>query len=155
MAPHVDSAGARAPSWTSAALRRAASAASVRSRNTTRSRAARALDDAIYVIVQIEGRAGIERIADIAAVPGIDAVFVGPYDLAMSLGVAPGSPRVFAAAQRLADSVAQGPASASISTTRRTAAWAARRFALQVVSFDGRMLADAARATAARAGGGR
>jgi 2-keto-3-deoxy-L-rhamnonate aldolase RhmA len=110
------------------------------------------LNDAVFVVVQIEGRAGIERLGDIAAVPGIDALFVGPYDLAMSLGVEPGSPQVFAAAERLAGSVRQGPAlGIYLDDPGQCGTWAARRFALQVVSFDGRMLADAARAMAARA----
>ena len=62
----------------------------------------RALGDATYVVAQIEGRQALANIAAIAAVPGIDAVFVGPYDLALSLGVPPGSPQVFAAAEELA-----------------------------------------------------
>ncbi len=114
-----------------------------------------ALGDAAYVVAQIEGRTAIDRIADIAAVPGIDAVFVGPYDLAMSLGVAPGSPEVFEAAERLAHAVPGGPTlGIYIDDPARCAEWRARRFALQVVSFDGRMLANAARDVVARARAG-
>lgn len=40
----------------------------------------------ISVTVQIETAAGVENAAEIAAVDGIDAVFVGPSDLAASLG---------------------------------------------------------------------
>ncbi len=112
----------------------------------------RMLDEATFVVVQIEGRAGIERLADITAVPGIDAIFVGPYDLAMSLGVAPGSPEVFAAAEQLAQSVKRGPAlGIYLDDPSQCGSWAAHRFALQVVGFDGRMLADAARAIAGKA----
>lgn len=112
----------------------------------------RSLNDATYVVVQIEGRAAIERIGAIAAVPGIDAVFVGPYDLAMSLGVPPGSPQVFAAAERLAQSMPNGPTlGIYIDDPARCADWAARRFSLQVVSFDGRMLSNSARAVVAQA----
>ena len=112
----------------------------------------RMLNDSTYVVVQIEGRQAIERISEIAAVPGIDAVFVGPYDLAMSLGVPPGSPQVFEAAARLADSVPRGPAlGIYIDDPARCGEWAARRFSLQVVGFDGRMLADAARSIVAQA----
>jgi len=112
----------------------------------------RMLDEAVYVILQIEGRTGIERLADIAAVPGIDALFVGPYDLAMSLGVAPGSAQVFETAGQLAGSVTSGPAlGIYLDDPRQCGAWAARRFPLQVVSFDGRLLADAARGAAAAA----
>jgi 2-keto-3-deoxy-L-rhamnonate aldolase RhmA len=38
------------------------------------------------VIVQAEHALGVENIESIAAVPGIDAVLLGPYDLAASLG---------------------------------------------------------------------
>lgn len=115
----------------------------------------RSLDDATYVVVQIEGRQAIDRIGDIAAVPGIDAVFVGPYDLAMSLGVPPGSPEVYAAADKLAQSLPKGPTlGIYVDDPARCADWSARRFALQVVSFDGRMLANAARAVVAAARSG-
>lgn len=40
----------------------------------------------ICVIAQIETRVALEALEDIAAVPGIDALFVGPADLAASLG---------------------------------------------------------------------
>jgi len=112
----------------------------------------RMLDDSTYVVVQIEGRNAIDRIAEIAAVPGIDAVFVGPYDLAMSLGVAPGSTQVFAAAERMAEAVPRGPTlGIYIDDPARCGDWAARRFALQVVSFDGRMLSNGARTVVTQA----
>ncbi len=115
----------------------------------------RMLDESTFVVVQIEGRRAIERIAEITAVPGIDAIFVGPYDLAMSLGVPPGSEQVFAAAAKLADAVPRGPAlGIYIDDPARCADWAARRFAFQVVSFDGRMLSNAARAVVAQAKSG-
>ena len=40
----------------------------------------------IPIIAKIENRQGVENIEEIAAVDGIDAVFVGPYDLSASLG---------------------------------------------------------------------
>jgi 4-hydroxy-2-oxoheptanedioate aldolase len=39
------------------------------------------------LILQIEGKAGLEAFDDIVQVPGIDVLFVGPYDLSQSLGV--------------------------------------------------------------------
>ena len=39
------------------------------------------------VIIQIENKIGVENINEILKVPGLDAVFVGPYDLSQSLGV--------------------------------------------------------------------
>ena len=39
------------------------------------------------IIMQIEGREGIENIDEILGVGGIDIVFIGPYDLSQSLGL--------------------------------------------------------------------
>jgi 2-keto-3-deoxy-L-rhamnonate aldolase RhmA len=38
------------------------------------------------VIVMVEDREGLEQVGDIAAVEGLDAIFVGPGDLSLSLG---------------------------------------------------------------------
>jgi 2-keto-3-deoxy-L-rhamnonate aldolase RhmA len=43
-------------------------------------------NDEIGVIVQIESREALDALAGICAVPGIDAVFIGPSDLAAALG---------------------------------------------------------------------
>ena len=40
-------------------------------------------------LVMIETRAGLERAAEIAATPGLDGIYVGPSDLALSLGLQP------------------------------------------------------------------
>ena len=40
----------------------------------------------ICVMVQIESRAGVAAVKDIAAVDGVDCIFVGPSDLAAALG---------------------------------------------------------------------
>jgi 4-hydroxy-2-oxoheptanedioate aldolase len=64
----------------------------------------------VLCIVQIETREAVDNVDEIAAVSGVDALFVGPYDLSLSLGLPLGSPdidrqldRVFAAsrAQRI------------------------------------------------------
>ena len=39
------------------------------------------------VIVQIEHISAVKRLADIIAVPGVDGVIIGPYDLACSMGI--------------------------------------------------------------------
>jgi 2-dehydro-3-deoxyglucarate aldolase len=66
------------------------------------------VNDNIAVTVQIESRAGVEAAAGIAAVGGVDGLFIGPSDLAAAYGhlAAPGHPevqqaiaRVFAAAK--------------------------------------------------------
>ena len=40
-------------------------------------------------LVMIETRAGLEQVAEIAATPGLDGIYIGPSDLALSLGLHP------------------------------------------------------------------
>lgn len=40
------------------------------------------------IILQLEGKKAIDNLDEIIAVPGIDILFIGPYDLSQSLGVA-------------------------------------------------------------------
>jgi 4-hydroxy-2-oxoheptanedioate aldolase len=44
-------------------------------------------DDHVSLFVQIETAAGVDAAAEVAAVDGVDGVFVGPSDLAASLGL--------------------------------------------------------------------
>ena len=46
----------------------------------------KSINDHICVMVQIESRAGVAAAREIAAVDGVDCVFVGPSDLAAGLG---------------------------------------------------------------------
>ena len=46
----------------------------------------RDIDDNITVVVQIESRAGFAAVDEIAAVEGVDGLFVGPSDLAAAFG---------------------------------------------------------------------
>lgn len=39
------------------------------------------------LIVQIEGKRGVENVQEIVAVEGIDVIFLGPYDISSSLGI--------------------------------------------------------------------
>jgi 2-keto-3-deoxy-L-rhamnonate aldolase RhmA len=43
------------------------------------------------VMVQIETRGALEQAAEIAALPGVDVLFLGPYDLGHALGLPPGA----------------------------------------------------------------
>ena len=54
------------------------------------------INDNIAVVVQIESRAGVAAAAEIAAVDGIDGLFIGPSDLAAGYGHLgkPGHPEV-------------------------------------------------------------
>jgi 2-dehydro-3-deoxyglucarate aldolase/4-hydroxy-2-oxoheptanedioate aldolase len=44
-------------------------------------------DDAVLTIAQIETAGGVEHVDEIAAVDGLDVLWLGPYDLSISLGV--------------------------------------------------------------------
>jgi 4-hydroxy-2-oxoheptanedioate aldolase len=60
----------------------------------------------VALILQIESAAGIEAANGILELAGIDALFIGPYDLSQSLGI-PGQTshaRVFAAAEGIVNS---------------------------------------------------
>ncbi|MFF1732190.1 aldolase/citrate lyase family protein [Streptomyces sp. NPDC058247] len=56
----------------------------------------------VTVTVQVESPEGIRQLAEIAAVPGVDAVFIGPADLAASMGHlgAPQHPEVVEAIEK-------------------------------------------------------
>jgi 2-dehydro-3-deoxyglucarate aldolase/4-hydroxy-2-oxoheptanedioate aldolase len=40
------------------------------------------------LVLQIESREGLAHVEEIAAVPQVDALFIGPYDLTISMGIA-------------------------------------------------------------------
>src|SRR5690606_26080578 len=43
-------------------------------------------NDEVCVLVQVETREAMARLDEIAAVPGVDGVFIGPSDLSASFG---------------------------------------------------------------------
>jgi 2-keto-3-deoxy-L-rhamnonate aldolase RhmA len=61
--------------------------------------------DALCVIVQVETAEAVENIPAIAAVSGVDAIFVGPGDLAASMGHA-GNPMHKDVQERIAQAIA-------------------------------------------------
>lgn len=48
---------------------------------------AKAANDQTCVVVQIETAQALDRLPEIAAVPGVDAIFIGPADLSASMGL--------------------------------------------------------------------
>ncbi|AEE46205.1 HpcH/HpaI aldolase family protein [Cellulomonas fimi] len=64
-------------------------------------------DDHVSLLVQVETAEGVDAAADIASVDGVDGVFVGPSDLAASLGLLGRQthPDVVAAVRRTFDAV--------------------------------------------------
>jgi 4-hydroxy-2-oxoheptanedioate aldolase len=50
------------------------------------------IDDEVFLAVQIESAQAVERAEEILAVEGIDGCWIGPADLARSMGVDPRTP---------------------------------------------------------------
>ncbi len=106
-------------------------------------------NDRIVGIIQVENRPAVERVADIAAVPGVDVLFIGPRDLSYDLGV-PGDTsapvfreavqRVLAAADHAG--IAAGILAPDADTARR---YADDGFRFIGVSSDATLLAMAGR----------
>lgn len=45
------------------------------------------LNEEQMVLIHVEGVEGLENLGEIVAVPGLDVIFLGPYDLSQSLGI--------------------------------------------------------------------
>jgi 2-keto-3-deoxy-L-rhamnonate aldolase RhmA len=110
---------------------------------------ARANQD-LAVVLQIEHADAVAAIDDIARVNGVDALFVGPYDLSASLGI-PGEvsdARVTAAIDRIGEVCRQRDVTAGIFGIDAAAArpWIAKGFTLIAVGIDTLFLGGAAEA---------
>jgi len=94
------------------------------------------INEQICVLVQIESRLGVAVASQIAAVPGVDCVFVGPSDLAAAYGHLgnPGHPEVQAA---IAEVFAAGRAAGKPLGILAPAEADARRYLAMGASFVG------------------
>lgn len=118
----------------------------------------RSANEDVMCIVMIETKQAVERIDEILAVPGIDAVYVGPADLSLTLGLPPAADqqdqrfhdalaRVVAACER--HGVIPGiHASSALAAARREAG-----FRMITVAFDHAPVAAALTADLERARG--
>ncbi|WP_306113212.1 MULTISPECIES: HpcH/HpaI aldolase/citrate lyase family protein [unclassified Roseovarius] len=111
-------------------------------------------NEQMCLLVQVETRAGLAALGDIAQVDGVDGIFIGPSDLAADMGYLGKSdhPEVQAAIKEaLSDIRAAGKAAGILAVDHDTALtyrdWGAQFLA---VGIDVVMLATAARATMAR-----
>ena len=100
------------------------------------------------VVVHIETAEAVTGAAEIAAVDGVDVVFIGPTDLSQSLGV-PGQPQhptVLAAIEAIIAAVAPSPAALGIMVPNPAAArhWRARGARYIAIGLEN-ILAPAAR----------
>jgi 4-hydroxy-2-oxoheptanedioate aldolase len=86
----------------------------------------------VSILVMIEGREGLDALADIIAIPGLDGIFLGPVDMSQSLGVGgqPEHPKVIAA---IGDAVAAASARGIVTAVFAPNVAAARRWIAQGV----------------------
>lgn len=108
-------------------------------------------DNEVAAIVQVETVIGVANVSEILAVPGIDMVFIGPGDLAVSLGFPGGSPEHDAAIRRIivaahAAGVPVGIFSLTVDSMRE---WASLGVTFFLLSGDLAMLAQQAGSLAA------
>jgi 4-hydroxy-2-oxoheptanedioate aldolase len=76
----------------------------------------------LVLMVQIESQKGLENLDHILAVPGVSSIFIGPNDLAFSLGVEVGSREHEAAVQRILAACKARGIPCGITATEQTAA---------------------------------
>jgi 4-hydroxy-2-oxoheptanedioate aldolase len=113
-------------------------------------------NDRIAVIPMIESVEALASVEQIAAVPGVDALFVGPFDLSFSLGLRPGDndgePKFDEALARInAAARSRSIATAVLSTTALALLRAKQGFQMISVLTDSGALAAAAHASHAAA----
>lgn len=113
---------------------------------------ARANDD-VAVILQIEHADALANLSDIAAVDGVDALFVGPYDLSFSIGT-PGevsSAKMVEAIRRVSEACRESGTAAGIFGMDADAVkhWMENGFSLIAVGIDVAFLGNAADAALA------
>lgn len=108
----------------------------------------------VSLTVQVETAAGVEAAAEIAAVDGVDAIFVGPSDLSASMGLLGQQthPDVVAAVQRVftAGATAATPVGVNAFDPGTADAYIAAGAAFVAVGADVALLARASEALAAR-----
>jgi 4-hydroxy-2-oxoheptanedioate aldolase len=99
-------------------------------------------------IIQIESEEGVKNVEAIASVPGVSALFIGPADLALSLGYAPDAPQVEAAIQTILRGARARKLAIGITTSAATVEQRLREgFNFVTVGFgDGGITPESARA---------
>ncbi|RSH88915.1 hypothetical protein EHS25_002577 [Saitozyma podzolica] len=79
-------------------------------------------DENLLVVVQIESPQAVRNVQVIAEVPGVDIIFIGPYDLSKQMGVAFGGEEHEAALQSILDATKKAGKTAAIYCANGSAA---------------------------------
>ncbi|MDO4693204.1 MAG: aldolase/citrate lyase family protein [Eikenella sp.] len=115
-------------------------------------------DGQMCLIVQIESVSGLANLAEIATVDGVDAVFIGPSDLAASMGHLgqPSHPDVQQAVAQAIQTIAQAGKAAGVFSADPQVAQAYERLgaSFMLVGVDTLLLRQAAVSLMAKFGGG-
>ena len=100
------------------------------------------------VIVQIEDLAALENVAEIAAVDGVDAVFVGRIDLAVAMNCSPMDDQVIEAVKLICDKARDAGAAVGMFTpdVSEIPMWREHGCSFYLLSSDQSMILDGARA---------
>ena len=117
--------------------------------------------EAALCMVMIETREGLDRVEEIAATPGLDGIYVGPSDLALSLGLPPTQdvtkPKHANAVRRIREACHENGIAAGIHSA--SGEWARRHaeagFDMVTVATDASLLKSVALQEVAVARGGR
>jgi 4-hydroxy-2-oxoheptanedioate aldolase len=110
-------------------------------------------DEAVLCMVMVETQAGVDAIDDIVAVPGVDAVYVGPNDLALGCGYGRSTYRdsadVDALIQRVVDACGRREVVAGLhcSDVEMALHWAGRGVGMLTAATDTTLLRQAAEQT--------
>ncbi len=112
----------------------------------------RTANDRVAVIPMIETSSALDQVEEIAAVPGVDALFMGPFDLSIALGLPPGdndgNEAFDAAVTRLAAAASSaGTALAVLSNQEVAPLRVAQGFQMVSVTMDTAALASASAAS--------
>ncbi|TCJ18889.1 2,4-dihydroxyhept-2-ene-1,7-dioic acid aldolase [Rubrobacter taiwanensis] len=111
----------------------------------------------VLCLAMIETREGLANVEEIAATPGLDGIYVGPADLALSLGLEPASagenPEHRKAVQRIRDACHRSGIAAGMhgSSGGEAREYAEQGFDFATAAVDAYLLADAAQREAAQA----
>ena len=119
---------------------------------------ARVANDTVSCIVMIETAEAVDRIDEILSVPGIDAVYVGPVDLSLTLGLPPDTDhddeRFVTAITRIVDACERHGIVPGIHADATLAPkWAAAGFRMITVGYDQFSVLSGLRTDLARARG--
>lgn len=110
-----------------------------------------AMNERVVCVIQIETEGAVEEVEEIAAVEGVDAVFVGPNDLSLALGVHSqyDHPRYVETVERVGAAAAAAGKAAGVLVPRAEGLglYLEHDFRLLTVGSDGGFLANGAKST--------